>query len=205
MDTLTVDIKELKKRFLSRLRTQERAYNDLEIYYTPRLYPKLLKNSLEHKENLRKLYLKLIDEIEIELINNSVVKFSNIDTLYVEQLELFALTKCGRIKVKDFQGCTSIRDITLDHTIPFYDLISNLRDRLPILKRLSFNIRNGSNNLTKEQMRIQYERVSKIPIDLNCLLSELELLAGETKLRLMLGKNNFSKGKSRGLKTNFFI
>ena len=189
---------QLKRRILSRLKTQERAYNKLDIYYTPRLYAKLVKSNAEHEQMLKLIYSDLIDTIGIYLVNDKIVRIVDIQALKIRDLSIYAVLYDGReMGLKDFEIVTpDPRHITIDHAISFVDLVSENRGRLLTLAKLTAIIRQGK-NLNKENMRKEYARVEKyFPADeIVPLLEDIKFLASKSKLKLMPGSKNYSKGR----------
>jgi hypothetical protein len=195
---LIIKQEKLRKVILSRLKTQERAYKSINIYYTPRLYAKLVKVNSEHMQTLAAIYNDLADRVEIGLINNEVVKLYEIKEFRIEQLQVYARLFDGRkIQLHNFEvPAAKSKHITIDLTVPFFYLINSNSHQLPAINKLTEIIRLGR-DLNKEEMRKEYTRVhAEFPAaDIDLLLNELKLLAGLTKLKLMPAQENYSKGK----------
>ncbi|MBL7812693.1 MAG: hypothetical protein JNL57_10760 [Bacteroidetes bacterium] len=188
---------QLKKSFISRLRTQERAYNDIGIYYTPRLYAKLCKNDTNLKNSLKSIYDQLILNIKIRINPSKTILFSKIDSIAIENNEVYIISSGIKEQLMNFKLIDSnIKYITLDHKISFYNLIKENLECLPNIKKLTADIRNGQ-HLSKEKMRKEYHRVSTSyqKEEIEKILEEVMCIAKKTELELMPSHLNFSKGK----------
>ena len=197
---MIIENKKLRSRFLGRIKTQERAFNNLDIYYTPRLFTKLTKGDIELKNRLNHIYSELIDNIKIPLSDQSSILFKDCAYLYINNSNVYASTSSGRIKLQNFKIVSGhIRHITIDHDTSFYDLIKETSRDLKEFKNLTALIKNNKYH-NKESMRSEYDRVVKSYAISDCrkLLDEIHLIAKNTKLTLMPSHRNFSKGK--GLK-----
>ncbi len=189
--------KQLQKTFLSRLRTQERAYNDLGVYYTPRLYAKLCKHDEELRDELRQIYTDLIDKIEIPINRDRVVSLRKVCDLDVQDKEVIVSLLNGEVvKLENFVLPQSgVNHITIDHKVAFKDLVEHNKGRLPKMSKLTKEISRGS-YLSKEKMRKEYARIvsNYKREDIKELLKEVRFLAEKAELKLMPSHKNFSKG-----------
>jgi len=190
---------QLRSSFFNRLKTQERAYNDIGIFYMPRLFTKLVKGNRILKNKLNSIYHDLVNSIEIEL-EHCTITFSDIEALVIENRRVFAILQgdnSPKYILKDIElKSDEKRELTIDHVVSSKDLISASQGKLIQLKKLTAELTQGK-SLGKEQMRKEYDRI--LPdyslTDLEILLEEIRWIAGFTTLRLMASDKNFSKGK----------
>lgn len=198
-EMISIPQDKLRSLFLSRLKTQERAYNDLGLYYTPRLFTKLVKDKRDLKERLNGVYHSLIDKIEIE-IDLGLIYFSDIDALIIEENYVFAVLSSDRSNKHQLRNLrlriSEKKHLTIDHNLPFYELIKENLNNLLKMRTLTDEIRQGR-NLTKEQMRKEYQRIflTYSRADIDSLIQEIESLAQSTTLRLMASDKNYAKGR----------
>ena len=196
---------QLRRTFISRLKTQERAYNNIGIYYTPRLYKKLVKDKEDLNRRLDKIYHILVDNIDIDLENNYKIKFIELEELHLKQNFVYVRLKSDNTihKICNFHLTSlNVRHITLDHTTSFYDLIDTNKHKLPALIELTKEIKKGK-HLKKEEMRNEYPRIVSYynMENIISILNEVSLLATQTTLRLLPSFKNFSKGKKSDIIT----
>lgn len=186
----------LKRTFLGRLRTQERAYDEIGIYYTPRLYAKLCKPFPDLKYKLKLIYDQLIDQIEIPNSNGDL-RLSSVRLLELKGDKVEILLENGnKIQLENFKLVKpNIRCISLDHTESFFNLINRSKSELISLVKLTTKIQNGSKK-DKEQMRKEYNRIVQEYTynEIIAILNDVSHIATITKIKLMPSHLNFKKG-----------
>ncbi|AWM32144.1 hypothetical protein DDQ68_04640 [Hymenobacter nivis] len=125
-------------------------------------------------------------------------KLHELQSVSIKNLDVYGTLHDGKeIMLNNFQVISaSIKHITLDHTVSFYNLVNQNLSQLPDLKLLYQTISNGR-KLNKEKMRGEYERiVNQYSMDeVDTVLKEVKYLAVHTKLVLMPSHLNYSKGK----------
>ena len=188
----------LYQTFLGRLKTQERAYNDLGLFYTPRLYSKFARRYPELKPVLTSIYESLLSRVGVVLCDGKEIKLHELSTISIKDRMVHATLNDGQsIMMKDFQIVdAAIKHITLDHKTSFFKLVEVNLANLTHLQALTQAICKGQ-CLNKEKMRSQYTRVvAEYPLEkVNGVLKDVQFIAEQTKLVLMPSHLNYAKGK----------
>ena len=195
---MVVPSAKLYQTFLGRLKTQERAYNELGLFYTPRLYSKFVKRHPELKPQLTSIYETLLNGVGVVLSDDREIKLQELGAVTILNGVVYGTLQEGKqIMLKDFALVSAaMRHITLDHSQSFYALVETHLLNLPHLRALTRAISKG-HSLSKEQMRREYARVvDEYTLDeVKGVLKDVQYLAEQTKLVLMPSHLNYAKGK----------
>lgn len=170
------------------------------IFYTPRLFSKASRANEDHQLALTSIYSSLIEKIKINLVDGQTVFLKDIECLKIQAKKVYILRKQTKeqTELKDFEiKGPHLKFITLDHEIPFYELVKKNHKELKNMKLLTSQIRGTNQSMNKERMRKQYSKVLKHATkNIDNLIREIKFLADKTELTLMPSQLNYSKGKT---------
>ncbi|UYW01800.1 hypothetical protein K5I29_02425 [Flavobacterium agricola] len=196
--------KDLKRKFLSRIKTWDRPFNTIKFYYTPKLYQKIASTNKEAYSKINFLHKELLTKIHIKLDNNSIAKFEEIEYLQTIKDSFFVKTKSqkNRIELVNFilkKNCES--EISIDHKTPLDFIINQNLNQLCELKKISEILLNGRNTLNLSEMQDSYkifmENLNLHNIDVDKMINEIEYIYYQCELELLPRHVNSSKGKKK--------
>jgi len=206
---ITVPLEEIKKRFFSRLKTQDRIYPDLELMYWPRLfnnmypwYTELLKKEIEEKISCLIFKGGVIERIQLKEIQaiSFVLTEGKYEVLVItknnEKLPLYSVDKPMLLKLSD----DPLREVTLDHISSLYSVMSNLKEELATLTNLFQDYKSiVTPKEYQEKLRdtdIREAIKGKISFSEEEIRQNIIAIHDNVEIELMLASDNSKKGKN---------
>ncbi|GHT23554.1 hypothetical protein AGMMS4957_15260 [Bacteroidia bacterium] len=199
------DKDELRKNFFFRLITQDRYY---EFLYFP---ISVLKKLFYRDENDRKFFDKWIDaqidKIVLHTGESTTIPFKNLNTLDISRdgtvviNDKFKLhTVVANTDSKE-EICTyTLQNIVIDHVEPFYNVLFELKEKLPTLQKVHNaleNLNDGRISSSEDLKKAGNDLVSDVELfnaqELAALKKELDLISGKIQLQLMERYQNLYK------------
>lgn len=200
--------KELIDIFIFRILTQDRCYD--HICFPIRLIKRILYKCGQRKA-FDAIILKAINEIEVHVGSGKVLILKDIDELRIDGRSKHTTVVSGGVThdvytpihngKNTLMRVGSISQISIDHKIPMYDIMTGLIGKLPNIGKLCNTMRAmAGGNLSTSKMRDLYDDILE---DSNIcdkafvagLLRELEIIFDKMDLQLMDLSHNSSKGK----------
>ncbi|APG65132.1 hypothetical protein LPB136_07110 [Tenacibaculum todarodis] len=198
--------KDLVKTFLSRIKTQDRTYEN--IFFPIRFITRIFRLKKEHKA-FNKWLNDLLCSINI-FVKDSEISFKDVTKLCIINNEVYityngvsklAYTKLSDNKTIEPFDVPALRKIAIDHDRSLFNVMNDNLKNLPTILLITNELKENIHG------KITYQKLSKLShsnkldefikknIKTDSLLKELKLIASETKLQLMDNSQNVSKGK----------
>ncbi len=205
----TFSYKDLVRIMQGRIDSQSREFKSINILY-PIRFIKYCFSVQEELDLFNKWRNSIIDEI-IVYADDQPLRLKDLTKLVIQPNEfcyVFVKGKAMLLQTKDVNGkiiplkSSKINDISIDHIESLSSVLTRIEKQLPIINSISDKIRDYAqkdkskisgaylNDLNKDVLE-NYKKT----IDLEALLSELNLISSETKLQLMHRSNNSRKNK----------
>ena len=201
--------KDIKRVFLSRVKTQDRFSYSYGVF-AARILQKIASR---HK---LKIFNNMVDEVKflVGADKNRFILFKNIDKLIIDvdghvyidskgkTYPLYTeVVKNGVSSGYEVTTVKTMRDLSLDHDTPLYYTLKDSLDSMPEYKKLSDSVKHHINSLKKiEASKFSTDYFKKIypslGIDENVLLKEMSEFLDGTKMTVMFTPYNSSKNKS---------
>lgn len=197
---------ELFKVFESRIKTQDRTYED--IFFPIRFITRVFRAN-EKYEVFKKWVTKLINSIIIHT-ENGEVGFSQIKKMSIINKRVYinyggkeylTYTKLDDDRTLELFDVDSLKQISIDHIKPLYEVMNENKNNLQIIVKITEKLKIYMSEKVSYKKLTEVSRLKELDsfvksIDTNELLKELELISSETNLQLMDRSYNTSKGKN---------
>ncbi|MBP3944508.1 hypothetical protein J5U18_13270 [Sphingobacteriaceae bacterium WQ 2009] len=195
----------LYKNFAFRLITQDRFYDNI---YFPISLIKQLFYKTNNKARFDRILKSMINSINIYLSEKDVILFEDISELKIKDKtvsvvcannNLVIYTPTNTSRLEPFL-VDKLSDVSIDHIIPQYTIMQELKDDLPEFKKLTEILKQSATKVSNRPTLAAYKNKFGLDsilqsIDLDQLENELRLVVRPKNLRLMNRSLNTSKGK----------
>lgn len=198
--------KTLVRVFKSRLKTQDRYYPQLKLFFPIRLINKIFR--LAKSDVFEKWLLSELDEMRL-LAETGEFQFKDVKTLSIyknkkvvislndlTQFELYTFKNDGKTRIPFCPE--SFRDVTIDHIVPIAKIMNSMKNNLPAFQQIAKLYEEGfaasEDTDVRHWMRPFLEKygdeMKKIS---NSIMNDLNRM--ELKYVLMDRRENIRKGK----------
>lgn len=204
---VNISYTELRKRFIARLKTQNRQFSN-GIYFYPILFNRF--KELRYNDYIN----SQIEDIEV-YTKDGDTKLNNYAILRIEEGKLYGLIdgkkptskkrdellfKLNNTPIPFDRFVANITDISLEHVDSMWTIINDLKEtnQIPHLIQLSTIMQEyGGNYRTKtdlDKIQNHIESNHQTQVNLTQLKKELDLIHSKTKIELMPRLVNIAKG-----------
>lgn len=211
----TLDDKQLRQRFMNRLKTHERGpYKKNGLMFPARLFTKELFGKIGRGDYFTNWCSEQIDETAVYAKDGTKIPFTSIAAVSLikdrekktrtwvflkdksAEIGYYKDPDDGKTLIALSEKIRSIADLSLDHLYPLEKILTDLKSRLKTIKIITNRVINDSKRGIDRQETYAALRKEMTPEQIKSLIGELHRIKGKIMLELIPQSVNSRKGNS---------